>query len=172
MCPHCHVPMDTLNVDIEGNFYIERCPECFGFFFDPGEIETLLEHSVSNIFIDPKTIDKANKELTDFNSKIQYIRCPICNESMQRINFGYRSGVVIDRCMKHGVWLDSGELRHLMEWKKAGGEILDKKFKEELAEDKKKKQRAKDLKVDYSSNDHSSYGTRLIELIFKLFRWI
>jgi Zn-finger nucleic acid-binding protein len=40
---------------------------------------------------------------------------------MSRVNFGYRSGVVIDRCTNHGIWLDSGEITHLMEWKKAGG---------------------------------------------------
>ena len=24
----------------------------------------------------------------------------------------------------HGIWLDNGELTHLMEWKKAGGQLL------------------------------------------------
>jgi len=172
MCPHCFVPMDILNVDIDGKFYIERCPECFGFFFDPGEIETLLDHSVSNITIDPKTIDKANRELTDFNSEIQYIRCPVCNEFMQRINYGYRSGVVIDRCMKHGIWLDSGELRHLMEWKKSGGKILDEKFKKEQKEDAEKRQREKDLEFDYSPHYRPSSGGGLIQLILRLFGWM
>lgn len=43
---------------------------------------------------------------------------------MNRVNFGQRSAVVVDRCLHHGIWLDSGELIHLMEWKKAGGQIL------------------------------------------------
>jgi len=38
--------------------------------------------------------------------------------------FAYRSGVVVDHCKDHGIWLDSGEITHLMEWKKAGGQLL------------------------------------------------
>lgn len=30
----------------------------------------------------------------------------------------------MDRCRHHGVWLDGGELRRLLEWKKAGGQLL------------------------------------------------
>jgi len=43
---------------------------------------------------------------------------------MARRSFGHRSGVVVDRCQEHGVWLDNGELIHLLEWKKAGGQML------------------------------------------------
>jgi Zn-finger nucleic acid-binding protein len=48
---------------------------------------------------------------------------------MSRHVFGYRSGVVIDQCKGHGVWLDSGEVTHLLEWKKAGGQLLQDKHK-------------------------------------------
>ncbi len=41
---------------------------------------------------------------------------------MNRVNFAYRSGVVVDKCRDHGLWLKSGELIHLLEWKKAGGQ--------------------------------------------------
>ena len=43
---------------------------------------------------------------------------------MNRVNFGQRSAVVVDQCLIHGVWLDNSELTHLMEWKKAGGQLL------------------------------------------------
>ncbi len=45
---------------------------------------------------------------------------------MHRKLQGQRSGVVVDSCREHGLWLDSGELRQLMEWSRAGGEKLDK----------------------------------------------
>jgi Zn-finger nucleic acid-binding protein len=48
---------------------------------------------------------------------------------MNRVNYGQRSGVIVDKCMHHGVWLDCGEITHLMEWKQAGGQLLDKQVK-------------------------------------------
>ncbi|SMG65017.1 conserved hypothetical protein, partial [methanotrophic bacterial endosymbiont of Bathymodiolus sp.] len=43
---------------------------------------------------------------------------------MRRINFAQKSGVIVDSCRLHGFWLDSGEVTHLQEWKKAGGQLL------------------------------------------------
>jgi Zn-finger nucleic acid-binding protein len=40
---------------------------------------------------------------------------------MVRINYKRSSGVIIDRCKEHGYWLDSGELRQIMEWAKLEG---------------------------------------------------
>lgn len=42
---------------------------------------------------------------------------------MNRVNFGGRSGVIIDRC-RDGVWLDGGEFRQLAEWWRTGGRIV------------------------------------------------
>ncbi|MBC8385607.1 MAG: zf-TFIIB domain-containing protein [Candidatus Cloacimonetes bacterium] len=170
MCPHCYVSMDTLNIDLKGDFFIERCPECYGFFFDPGELDVLLENSVSHVKIDSISLDKANFELSDFQAKIQYTRCPICNETMQRINFGYKSGVVIDRCMKHGIWLESGELRHLFEWKKAGGDILDKKFQEQQKAQKKKREERQNSRINYSHVRTAEPNSGILSIIFRLFR--
>jgi Zn-finger nucleic acid-binding protein len=56
---------------------------------------------------------------------------------MNRVAFGHRSGVVIDQCKSHGVWLDGGEISHLLEWKKAGGQLLDQKKQAELQQKKR-----------------------------------
>jgi hypothetical protein len=40
---------------------------------------------------------------------------PSCGELMNRSLHGKRSGVVVDGCRDHGLWLDAGELRQLME---------------------------------------------------------
>jgi Zn-finger nucleic acid-binding protein len=124
LCPECNKTLQTIDLKIKGGFYIEHCPECFGLFFDPGEIEQLLDHSVSNVFqVNYKHLLNINRDRFQ-QRKIKYIRCPVCQVLMNRVNFGRKSGVVIDQCINHGVWLDSGELIHLMEWKKAGGQIL------------------------------------------------
>jgi Zn-finger nucleic acid-binding protein len=124
ICPVCHVPLQTIDLKINGHLYIERCETCFGLFFDPGEIETLLENSVSGVFsINRELIENINQERYPTGQKVKYLRCPVCQVLMNRVNFGYRSGVVVDQCRAHGVWLDSGEITHLMEWKKAGGQL-------------------------------------------------
>ena len=48
---------------------------------------------------------------------------------MNRKLHGKRSGVIVDSCRDHGLWLDAGELRQLMEWSRAGGEKLDQQHR-------------------------------------------
>ncbi len=125
ICPHCDQVLQTIDLHLQENFLIERCASCYGLFFDPGEIEALLESSVAGVFdINIQLLRNINKERYAKNQKVQYIKCPVCRNFMRRVNFGHRSGVVVDRCREHGVWLDNGEIAHLLEWKKAGGQML------------------------------------------------
>jgi len=40
---------------------------------------------------------------------------------MNRVNFGRKSGVVVDVCKVHGTWFDAGELTQAVEWVASGG---------------------------------------------------
>lgn len=132
ICPLCDIPLKTIDLGINGKFFIERCPECLGLFFDPGELEALLEHSVKNVFaINRSSLAQFNLRGSTASRAAMYVKCPVCAKMMNRINFGARSGVVIDRCREHGVWLEAGELRQLSEWMKAGGRLLDNEREEE-----------------------------------------
>jgi Zn-finger nucleic acid-binding protein len=42
-----------------------------------------------------------------------YLPCPVCAGLMPRKNFRRISGVLIDICRDHGVWLDAGELEQI-----------------------------------------------------------
>jgi Zn-finger nucleic acid-binding protein len=120
-CPVCHSNLSTIDVGTKVPFLIERCESCYGLFFDKEELETMIEHSVKG----SRNVDlKLLQELTEnprYVDVIVYRRCPICRKHMQRKNYGRRSGVIMDQCMEHGIWLDPGELKHIMEWVKAGG---------------------------------------------------
>ena len=35
ICPDCHIPLQTLDLQVEGKFFIERCDTCLGLFFAP-----------------------------------------------------------------------------------------------------------------------------------------
>lgn len=132
-CPRCSIGLRTINLNINGKFFIERCDVCLGLFFDPNELETLLEATVSNVFtINRSQLDACKSTTRTSEHSAFYIKCPICSKIMNRVNFGTNSGVIVDRCKDHGVWLDGGELRHLFEWMKAGGKLLQQEREEQL----------------------------------------
>lgn len=125
ICPECQLALQTIALKIQPPLQIERCETCFGLFFDPGEVETLLESLVAPVFhINHELIDHINQDRYAKQKPVKYLACPECQNIMSRMVFGHRSGVVIDRCHQHGVWLDGGEISHLLEWRKAGGQLL------------------------------------------------
>jgi len=145
-CPRCATPLRTIDLQLEGKFLIERCDDCLGLFFDPGELEALLQATVSNVFtINRKQLDNINNARRSSDYGVSYVRCPVCTTVMNRVNFGAKSGVIVDRCPDHGIWLDGGELRQLFEWTKAGGGLLEKERQErqkQEAEQKNKRRAA------------------------------
>jgi Zn-finger nucleic acid-binding protein len=164
ICPRCDNPLQTIDLKLEGKFLIERCTDCLGLFFDPGELETLLDKSVSKVFhIDREQLETINKLRRHQDYPVTYIKCPVCRKLMNRINFGTQSGVIVDKCKNHGIWLDGGEMRHLMEWMKAGGKMLDQQKQLEMERIKRQKaeRKLRDTSIQSSgaiSHDYSSYN--------------
>jgi Zn-finger nucleic acid-binding protein len=143
-CPRCVIGLKTIDLKLDGRFLIERCDQCLGLFFDPGELEALLEATVCNVFtINRGQLESINSARRGSDYGVSYIPCPVCSRLMNRVNFGTKSGVIVDRCKEHGVWLDGGELRHLFEWMKAGGKLLAQEREEQLRklEEEKEKNR-------------------------------
>jgi len=125
LCPNCEDSLQTIDLNLDGAFLIERCSTCFGLFINPEKIETLLEKSVPPVFdVNLQQLDAINQERFPADKEVKYLKCPVCQTFMSRNVFAYRSGVIVDRCKNHGIWLDSGEITHLMEWKKTGGQLL------------------------------------------------
>lgn len=126
-CPRCRIKMATVNLRTRGKFLIERCEKCLGIFFDPGELETLIETSVSGVHqVDFERLHTLLEEEVARDPQVSYIPCPVCGALMNRRNYGTRSGIIVDTCKAHGVWLDGGELGQLLKWVKAGGGVHDR----------------------------------------------
>jgi Zn-finger nucleic acid-binding protein len=53
--------------------------------------------------------------------EVMYVQCPLCHVSMNRVNFGKLSGVIVDVCRKHGTWFDAGELTRAVGFAANGG---------------------------------------------------
>jgi Zn-finger nucleic acid-binding protein len=114
--------MESLDVGNEAApFFIERCPGCLGLFFDPDELEVIIDREVPPA----QTIDHlALARLAEYNGEpVRYRKCPVCRKMMNRINYGQSSGVIVDRCREHGLHLDAGELRRIEAWVRAGGRL-------------------------------------------------
>lgn len=143
-CPRCNVPLQSIDLQLNGKFLIERCDQCLGLFFDPGELEALLQATVTHVYtINRKQLANINSALRSSEYGISYIKCPVCATIMNRVNFGARSGVIVDRCPDHGLWLDGGELRQLFEWNKAGGNLLEQERREQQRQEKERAERQK-----------------------------
>jgi len=131
-CPRCEggainkFQLGVTATPEEAELEIAQCQHCYGIFFDPGELEQFLESSVSStVWNDNAKITQLNGENREIREPQRgtsfYRRCPACNEFMNEIGFGGSSGVKIDQCQRHGVWLDGGELHRITEWWHAGG---------------------------------------------------
>jgi len=165
-CPRCSVSLRTIDLKLDGRFLIERCDRCLGLFFDPGELEALLEATVTNVFaIDLSRLEQISA-MRSAAYGVTYIKCPVCGKHMNRVNFGTRSGVIVDRCKEHGVWLDGGELRHLFEWMKAGGKLLARERQEQRKQEEAEQEREQRRKLAQTSDggvyqDFNGYGSDL-----------
>jgi Zn-finger nucleic acid-binding protein len=168
ICPNCDKALQTIRLKTTEPLSIERCHTCFGLFFDKGEIELILQSSVSNISgINLEHIDNINKDRYRKQQKIRYLKCPDCRRHMNRVNFGQRSGVVIDQCIIHGIWLDSGELTHLLEWKKAGGQLLHQQHTADIEKQQQEQNVLSAFATDYSVKTNSSFGASVEESVLE-----
>ena len=123
-CPRCPERLlESVDLSLDGPFHVERCMSCHGLFFDPGELQQVIEHWSKNVFVhDLARLGELGSLVKTWDAVV-YLKCPVCREQMARRNFGKGSRVIIDSCHKHGIWLDGGELSTLFKWASAGGHL-------------------------------------------------
>ncbi|MES2440052.1 MAG: zf-TFIIB domain-containing protein [Verrucomicrobiota bacterium] len=123
-CPQCNTPLGVIEFGTEPRIRIELCMTCHGMFFNPGEVESLLDARTNPlVWLDPVQIQQIADDF-GHQREVFYQKCPMCAERMSHVNFGGRSGVILDRCGIHGIWLEGGKLRRLTEWWRAGGKLI------------------------------------------------
>ena len=106
VCPHCGVNLE--NHDYRGND-IDMCPVCGGLWLDNSEFRRLT--SERDIYADDAVPFEFRR--MPLPEEVEYLKCPLCNSLMVRRNFKKISGVIIDICRDHGVWLQAGELEQI-----------------------------------------------------------
>jgi Zn-finger nucleic acid-binding protein/ribosomal protein L40E len=113
-CPACTTLMPAREV---AGVSINECGHCNGLWVPGDEIDTLVRRaSEARRNASPESLASLEPRTRGANpaaQKVQYRRCPECEELMQRRNFRKASGVIIDRCHAHGTWLDADELEQI-----------------------------------------------------------
>ncbi len=102
-------------------FWIEKCPKCQGLFFDTDELDELVRRAAAKVFARDAARLQALALAAQDSDQIRYKPCPICQKLMNREPFAMGSAIIVDRCRNHGIYLDAGELKALLDWVRYGG---------------------------------------------------
>jgi Zn-finger nucleic acid-binding protein len=140
-CPDGHGALEDIRLgEPHASVDLGRCATCRGLFLDRGGLEHLLDQAVGTVWeVDRRLLNALVEHPRAEAETLRYRPCPCCGDLMNRQLFGKRSGVIIDRCRDHGTWLDAGELRQLLEWRRAGGRILHLQREEERSREEEKR---------------------------------
>lgn len=81
-----------------------------------------------------------------------YRPCVVCGALMHRLNYGKRSGVIVDLCKQHGVWFDADELQRIVAWIRSGGLERSKARDAEIEREEERRKRL-EIPLDLPSTD-------------------
>jgi Zn-finger nucleic acid-binding protein len=94
------------------------CGACQGVFVEHAELAIRIRAERPSL---PPSVSARHARSRPPEPTVRYGRCPKCGDVMTRVNFGARSGIVVDVCYEHGTWFDRGELQAALEFVREGG---------------------------------------------------
>ncbi len=177
LCPRCVVKMRRRVV---GDHRPLECPICCGLFVDATDLDRMISQQEKKVAASAGLVTEQPVKAELERQDVVYVKCPVCDNMMNRLNYGRLSGVIIDYCRDHGYWLDSGELEKIARWVATGG--LVKKRQREIDDLKRQKSQLSTAVVasggGYSGGDAqmreeaclaAGVGSGLMKLITRLF---
>lgn len=113
-CPRCKKPLAAIKV---ADTPLDECEHCGGLWIALAAFDHICssadaQTAASGLNLPPPLA---------FDAGVRYLNCPNCQKLMNRTNYGGGSGIVINVCKGHGVWLDRDEMRQIVEFIRAGG---------------------------------------------------
>jgi Zn-finger nucleic acid-binding protein len=107
-CPRCTSGATTplLAIGIAPSATIHACQGCHGIFVGARAWCTL----VARPELARAIASRLPAREAPSSELVRLLRCPACAKEMERGRFGASSNIVIDVCVAHGIWLDSGEV--------------------------------------------------------------
>jgi Zn-finger nucleic acid-binding protein len=117
LCPVCSEAM-TRSFDDVVRF--AHCPRCGGEWVCRARLGAAVDSEPPQA-VPPAGVPVLGRGLQPHELKVEYRRCPECRERMNRRQFLPGSGVIIDECPAHGVWLDLTERQRILVFARSGG---------------------------------------------------
>jgi Zn-finger nucleic acid-binding protein len=151
-CPRCQAPLQDVKV---ANTPLEECTRCGGLWVDVSSFD----HICSDTEAQTAATGLQLPPPTAVETAVRYLKCPQCNALMNRMNYAGRSGIVINICRPHGIWLDRDEMRLIIEFIRAGGLDKARKLETDELETARKRLENQQSAVSYSPLSDSSYGS-------------
>jgi Zn-finger nucleic acid-binding protein len=134
-CPRCREDMQALRL---GHTEARECAECGGLWLDPASLQQLANAREERAGVVSVLVARTPR-VTAAPDVVRYIPCPRCEKLMNRTNFSHSSGVILDVCKTHGVWLDRGELQRVLGFIESGGLTIEReRQKEQLVEEQRR----------------------------------
>lgn len=138
-CPRCRGELRRR--ELVGMQVIE-CSVCGGMWLSQDHFEDVCESADRQERAARELRESPAPNRPDTGRELRYVPCVACKELMNRRNYAAMSGVVIDVCRKHGIWLDHGELEKILAFVRKGG--LDRARSRELERLKLERSRVRD----------------------------
>lgn len=117
-CPRCGAALEAHAVD--GGVSVHACGACGGLFVDGRAWSTLV--------LRPELAADLARRLPPRPPPAAFtplLPCSSCGREMERGQFAVSSGIPIDVCPEHGMWLDAGELEEVVRHPALTGESAD-----------------------------------------------
>jgi len=115
-CPRCGLKLVPFKRE---DFELDLCASCGGLWLDRTEFHALT--SEANVYKEETVKEEYSRPALPRAEDILYLECVRCGQIMTRKNFARISGVIIDECGRHGIWLDAGELEKIRHFIGDGG---------------------------------------------------
>lgn len=117
-CPRCQGALDSRSL---GTFALVECASCAGLWLAPDVFESICSRADQEALVRQHLASRAAPPVDASAAPPGYLACIECADLMVRKNFGGNSGVIIDVCRGHGVWLDHRELERILDFVHSGG---------------------------------------------------
>ena len=115
-------------------FETDACATCGGVFLDRDSIAYIVADGAQTAAAE--LLDAYPSDGSPVRSSTQvYVRCPVCQNTMNRTQFARGAKTIVDVCKTHGTFFDVGELPRVIDFVLHGGmERAAQKLRDEARE--------------------------------------
>jgi Zn-finger nucleic acid-binding protein len=128
-CPDCRQALVSRLAGVVG---FSECARCGGLFLGQEAFDAVAQDAGTRERV--RAFDATPRGAPE--PGFHYRPCPVCRKLMNRSNYGGGSGVIVDVCGPHGVFLDRGEPTKIVDFiEKGGWDRMKKREKQRMEEE-------------------------------------